>query len=85
MKFVVHKCILFLALLLIPFLLFAHEKEEHTNDMRRIFPFVPYEQANKEIEEFYYLVNSYIDYTNFPSTKGGQVGTPLCIKGTSIN
>ena len=80
MKFVVHKYILLFVLSLTPFILFAHGKEEHANDMRRIFPIVPYEQANKEIEEFYYLVNSYIDYTNFPLTKGGQVGTPLCIK-----
>lgn len=66
-------------LLLIPLLAFAHGKEVHVNDMRRIFPFI-FDQSNKKIDDFYYLVNAYIDYANFPQIKGGQTSTPLCIK-----
>lgn len=81
MKFEVHKYILSFLLSLTPLLLFAHGKEEHANDMRRIFPFASYDKANEKIEEFYYLVNSYIDYDNFPSLIGGQTRyTPLFIQ-----
>lgn len=84
MKPAICKCILIIVLLLTPFLLFAHGKEAHTADMWRIFPFIPYEQANKDIEDFYYLVNSYIDYDNFPSIKNGKTRhTPLFIKNDS--
>lgn len=80
MKFISRRYILLFFSLLLAVSALAFGKEDHVADMRRIFPFIPFDPANKKIEDFYYLVNSYIDYTNFPSTKGGQVGMPLCIK-----
>lgn len=80
MKIISRKYILLFFSLLLVTSVFAFGKEEHVADMRRVFPFIPYDPANKKIEDFYYLVNSYIDYTNFPSIKGGKVGEPLCIK-----
>ena len=64
---------------LIPYVAYGHGKETHTADMRRVFPFVPYDPRNKEIERFYYLVNAYIDYPDFPNGKAGT-GTPQFIR-----
>ena len=80
MKIISRRYILLFFSLLLAVSALAFGKEDHVADMRRIFPFIPFDPANKKIEDFYYLVNSYIDYTNFPSISGGQVGTPLCIK-----
>ena len=56
----------------------AHGIERHTADMKRIFPFVGNNTRNKDIIDFYYTVNAFIDYRSFPSNER-KVGRPLCI------
>lgn len=81
MKLQLRKYTLAVVLMLMPFLLFAHGKEEHVKDMWRIFPFEKTKE-NEKIKNFYELVNAYIDYKTFPPAEGEipHVGTPSSIE-----
>lgn len=59
--------------------IYGHGKEGHVADMNRIFPFDIKASGNLKIRDFYYLINAYIDYNDFPN-KEAKVGTPICIK-----
>ena len=78
MNYTSKEIILFILLISITGSLSAHGIERHTHDMKRIFPFVPTDLKNKEIIDFYYTVNAFIDYRSFPSDER-KVGRPLCI------
>ena len=59
--------------------IYGHGKEGHVADMNRIFPFDIKASGNLKIKDFYYLINAYIDYNDFPNREA-KVGTPICIK-----